>query len=686
MKKFVSLFVLILTALHSVAQSGISDGKFVYDLALFAASDTREAIIVGVAPGFTPSGVLAFPDSVAYGGKNYAVVMLGEGDYGEEYPSVIDGYDGVTEVRIPANIRSIANKEFVNCHNIARFVVSSKNKNYKADNGSLIERAYDDVWKFFRYPSAAAAPTFCVPKEYDEILAYAFAANTHLKTLQIVGDQYLWTGWQLGNRCIEAIDPSNHNRSYSFENGALYWWNTLESYCPGNVKEIFTPREGTTEISSGAFCEAPIRTIVIPEIIKSIGGGTYTFMNSDVENIEMPEGKRFINVGKAEFCGCRNLKSLPLGCNESGNLDIHTNAFLNCESLESLTIAPEIKNIEIWYRSFMNCRSLTEFPATSKMKIIRLDNYAFAGCESLTSFPFVCVQAIADEPSEGYQFAGSGLTQVNWPSALPIVPPGCFKDCKNLWKINLKMTTSKIRNSAFAGSGLQGLSMMGVTDYYGYAFSGCSQLRRIYFPINDQIKEVGYENIPFEAENAQVIVNNPNITGLDRQKSEHGASLYISMVRGGVKIGDGWNKVYVPGRASELYRNITTAQVAEMFSYDTYPGEGAVEISNLAPGVKIKSVIIEGQEAVCNGTRYSVDGLSLSGGKMNVTVNYTVANNVMTSTYEWVYAGIDDIVVSETEGEEIWYNLSGIIIDPAAATPGLYIKVKDGHSTKVVVK
>ncbi len=683
MKRITFLFALIISALQALSQTGFSDGKFIYDFAYFGTNTNREAIIVGTDPDFNPTGTLILPDSVKYAGKNYPVVMLGDGDYGEHYPAAIKDFDGITAVRIPVPLRSISNKEFANCPNIDHYEVAEGNTYYKTDNGSLIEYAYDDVWRFFRYPSAATAKTFCVPAIYEDILAYAFSANNHLKELQLVGNQYLWPGWQLGNRCIERIDPTNHQRNYTFENGALYWGFDLKSYCPGNVAETFTPREGTTEISMGAFCEAPIRTIIIPETITQLGD-KMTFMNSDIENLVLPPNQPLASVGQAEFAGCRNLKSMALGCNTSGVLRIYTNAFLDCESLETITLSDETKSIEIWYRAFMNCRSLLAFPATSKMKIIDCESYAFAGCESLTAFPFACLQEINDQASGGHQFEGSGLTQVNWPSALTTVPPACFKDCKNLGKVSLKMTTTKLGLSAFAGSGLTALSMMGVRNWYGNDFENCPDFMRLYFPATDSDKSVLYNNVPFTVDNAQVIVNNPNIEDLDNQKEEYGADLYLSMVKGGVKIGDGWKRVYVPGRCVDLYRNLTASEVVEMYSYDTFPEQGAVVIEALVPGVKIKSVTIEGSEALNDGNRYYVEGLTVSDDRMNVTVNYTVANNPMTSTYEWIYTGIEQLN-PDADTEEIWYNLSGLRIDKNRAVPGIYIVVKNGQPTKVLV-
>lgn len=667
-----------------LAEMNVRDGNFVYEITQFAGRPDREAIITGLAEDYDPQGEFAIPSEMTYQGKKYAVVGLGLGDFSshEADSPVVGCYPGITSVRIPASVRFIADHEFSGCPNIEEYIVEDGNPEYRTIDGSLIEHHWEDHWTFFRYPSARKDRTFCVPAETDYIGIWAFAANNHLKVLQIVGEQTLETGWQLGNRCIESIDCSNHTPPYKMDGGALYWGASLKTYCPGNAAGTFTPREGTSLIESGAFCEAPINRIVIPNSVTSIGSHRL-YENSDIESIVMPEGVKIVHVGDHMFTNCRNLKTVDLGCNASGHLTVGEMAFAGCESLDHITLSEDTKTIRLYYYAFMNCKSLAEFPATSKMKIAELYGYAFRGCEKMTSFPFISLEDI--DTNTGYQFAGSGLTLVNWPSALTTVPHGCFKDCKDLAKVSLKMNTLTLGREAFAGCGLEALSLMGVKYYEYNTFSNCPNLHRIYFPANDRIATASYWNIPFIAPDAQVIVNNPIFDGYDRQMAEYPASLYLSMVGGGVKIGDNWTEVWVLGRAGALYRNLTSAPVHEMFSYDTVAKDAAVIIGNLAPGVKITSVEIEGVEAAYADGRYTAEGVSVSGDKMNVKVNYTVQRNPMTSTYEWVYDesnGIDDLEADETHVEQ-WYSLSGMPVNPEEMPSGVYIRVRDGKAQKV---
>lgn len=686
-RKLLVTVVLLLSALPlslNAAVQSVEIGDFVYDLVTYVATSGNEAVIVGLRPGYQPSGTLRIPSSVEYEGQTYSVVGIGWGDWSshEMDSPAIDACQGITSVYIPKTIEFIADHEFASCPNIEKYIVEDGNKYYKTIDGSLIELHSNDVCYFFRYPSAATAHTFVVPSSTTYISPWAFSSNTHLKTLYIVGEQTLATGWQLGNRSITEIDASNHQPKYTMEDGALYSDTRLITYCPGNENDSFTPREGTNNIGPGAFCNAPLRHVTIPESVISFASN-WTFRGSDIETLTML-ATCDSGVGRQEFRDCTNLKELTVGPDDNGMVDIGESAFAGCYNLEKVNLAPGVRKLSIGEYAFYDCQSFEGLPLTSTMKVDKLKGYAFYGCGAMTSFSFTTLNSI-DEL--GYQFAGTGLTQVNWPSALTSVPQGCFQNCRDLIKVSLKMTTSKIGRYAFAGSGLTAISMMGANSYYSESFLDCPALNRIYFPLNDNATSMVYWSIPFITGNSHVIVNNPKITDLSRQMASTSTTLYISAVTGGVSIGNGWKELYVPGRAAQLYSNITSSPVKEMYSYETYPEDGAVAISNLIPGIKITSVTIEGVETTLENGRYVAPGVSIQGDEMHVVVNYTVSGNPMTSTYRYAYAGLDDLHSDpEKSVAEKWYNLNGLEVDREHLSPGIYVIIRDGKASKTVVK
>lgn len=684
--KIVILSAALLCGFYASPQE-ITVGNIQYDVVQFVGYPTKEAVVIGFRDGYTPTGALSFPTTIPYEGSQIPVVGLGYSSFAgqQTLQPVVGNFDGITSVRIPRHMRFIGDNEFIGCPSITSYEVEAGSEDFKSVNGALCEAIVFDEnrWRLFRYPSGKTSPTYAVPAEAESVCMAAFASNKSLRKVYLSGTQALRDGWQIDNKSIQEIDCSNHRQYRVGDDGAIYWGQDLEAVCPGRSYDTFTVPETVRYVGSGAFCNSSVRKIVIPADVEWFTG-TWTYGYSDVEEIEYSCPTPY-DIGESCFRGCRNLKSFSLGASSSGLLDLGYCCFMDCESLTTLTISPEVKTLKLRAWAFDGCRSLTAFPLTSKMKIPTLGERAFAGCESMESFLF---STVGEFQESGYQFAGSGLKQAHWPTGIKHVPRGCFSDCKNLTKVNLKMTTTDLNSEAFKGSGLVALNLAGVEWYYGNTFNDCPDLMRLYFPAHEE-GTVRYNPVAFKPEGSQVIVNNPSIRHLEYQTKEmsENVSLYLSAVNGGMEIGDGWQTVYVPGRCAGLYRQLTPNPVEEMFSYDTYPQEGAVAVKALVAGVRVTSVTIEGKETTLVNGKFVAEGVTVPDDRMNVTVNYTVGGNPMTSTYEYAYSDAPTIG-EDLSGEQPseWYTLQGARVSGDNLPTGIYIRRQGDRTEKIHIR
>lgn len=619
--------------------------KYTYEITRFWGSGVNgdtQAMIVGIASGENVCGDVVIPDSITYNGERYPVVGVGEGDFS----GILEGKNPafyknsqITSVTFPSTIRFIGSNEFLDCQNIENYYVAPDSKHFTAEDGILYELnySYDQekiTYELFRYPSARRTTTLAVPGKASTIGAGAFAANNHLRVIILSGDQSLNTRWQLGNKTIENVDCKSSTHYSQPEDGVLIMGNTFKGVCPAFNRASYTIPETIRYISEGAFCESPIREIIIPETVTN-PLSQYEFMNSAVERINF-QGNLPYDIPQGCFINAASLTSLSLQGDTNGKLWLSSSCFLGCKSLESITFQNNIKTIKIGRQAFMGCINLKEFPVTAGMKISELNSYAFKGCRSLTNFSLAGVDEIESVP--GYQFEESGLTYVNWPSHITKVPYGCFRNCRDLTKVNLKMTTTDISSDAFSGSGLTAISMMGVEWYAHTAFYNCPNLSRVYFPINER-QYVNYRDLEFIPESSEVIVNNPNIRNLDNQSPSDRSEvkLYTSIFSPLSKVGDSWACVYVAGGAKEIYKSLTASEVREMYRYTTDKANSRVRISDAAPGVKLTGVVIEGVAAELKDGWWQADCQPSEGIRMNVSVNYTVYGNPMTTNYEYQF-------------------------------------------------
>lgn len=629
--------------------TSVNIGSYTYKITRFWGSGQNgetQAMITGIAPGKKIIGDIIIPDTIVYNGKSYPVVGIGEGDFSgilEGESPVFYNNDMLTSVTLPSTIRFIGSNEFIGCHNITGYRVLPGNKDFCEEDGSLYKKNYtsDEAkvsWKLCKFPSARKVSTLVIPSKAYNVGAGAFAANDHIKILILSGDQILDSKWQLGNKTIENVDCKSSKIYSSPEKGVIIYGNMFIGVCPGLKRESYTIPEGYKYIDDGAFCESQIQEVTFPKSMPD-PLDAYLFMNSAIKKINF-SGEVPNTVGEGCFINATQLTEINLQGNSGGRLEFSTSAFFNCSSLVNVNLSENVTSILFHRHAFQGCSALKEFPLTSKMTVAELNSYAFAGCSSLTSFSFSRVKQIEDLP--GYEFKGTGLTYVNWPSNLAEIPYGCFKDCKDLVKINLKMTTESIREIAFAGSGLTAVSLMGVNSYYTSSFVMCDNLSRIYFPFNDS-STVRYQSFDFKPASCEVIVNNPNLERLSDQAKckDVDVKLYISSFSPDLPkttIGDNWKSVYVPGGAKNIYSSLTNSEVKEMYSYQTSKNESKVRLASLAEGVRITGVIIEGKEAnLVDGWWQTDSQPSDEEYKMNVMVNYTVYNNPMTTTYEYIF-------------------------------------------------
>jgi hypothetical protein len=695
-KTLLAFFAAAMSLFCAPHASAVVIGDFDYSITYFVGYDGPQAVVQGLREGYNPTGALVIPDYVEYEGEQVEVVGLGWFDFTQHEGDdpVIYNCEGITSVTLPASLRILGSNEFVGCPNIKEYKVKAGSRHFKSMDGLLCKAvSYDeDRWELFRYPSGRTDVSFALPVSLESICMGAFASNKYVRKLFLSGSQILEPGWQYDNHTIESIDCSSHNKYSIGDDGAVYYRKGLVALLPGVEYDKFAVSGTLTSVSSGAFCSSNVKTISWSDKLKGIAG-KYMFMGSSVETINF-KGEAPEVIGMMAFYDCRNLKSIRIGMESDATLTIYESAFRGCESLESVETPEGLKSIDFWHNAFNGCRSLSTFTIDPKAKIEELPVKVFYGCESLESFSFVNVKGLN---KQGYQFAGSGLTIVRWPTTLVDIPEGCFADCKKLAKLELKDNTEDIYSYAFARSGLTAVSMRGTEWFATTAFMDCPNLMRIYYPANDR-SVVTYTGITFLPDNAQVIINNPKVSDIRRQKDYRmdNVSLYMSMETPGQDIGSGWQRVCAPGRYGSIYRGVTTSPVEEMYYYATYPEEKAVEVTSLMPEVKIKGVTIEGVEAVLTDGKWVAEDAVISDRNMNVTVSYTVSNNPMTTTYEYTYTGVNltesetDIEIAANEGGHIiltgetgWrvYTTSGLMllsghgdeIDLRAATPGIYI-------------
>lgn len=248
-------------------------------------------------------------------------------------------------------------------------------------------------------------------------------------------------------------------------------------------------------ISSAAFFESQLETVVLPDSITEIGD--YAFEDSEsLQSVTLPKGLTSIPIfmfegcsslasiaipdsvtyiGNSAFAYCTSLTSVELPENLTS---IDSDAFSNCTSLASIDIPRNVSSIAD--HVFENCKALESITLPDGLTTI--ESFTFNNCTSLESVQFPSTLITIS----GSAFSNCGsLEVVDIPSGVTTIGADAFRNCTALSSITLPENVTNIGAQAFGGcSSMIGITVLSTTPpaLSETAFSDCNAIRMICVP------------------------------------------------------------------------------------------------------------------------------------------------------------------------------------------------------------
>lgn len=401
MKKQPSLKRLFLSAMFVlVALAGMAQTTFaVGDLNYRVNDDGVSVTVTGHVNGTSATGELIIPESVSYGGSDYAVTVIGDNAFNA--CTYLNG-----DLVIPNSVVSIGESAFYYCYGFMGTLTLS----------DALETIGDNAFLYCTYMNG----TLTLPNSLISIGAAAFAYC------------YGFTGDLVIPDAVTFIGESAFQICSGF-NGTLTLGKTL------------------THIGDYAFnsCDGLTGTLFIPSCVESLGGNTFGYCAFDgiVVNAEnsVYDSRNDCNaiittstnalitgcrstvipntvtaIGDNAFRGCNGLTSIHIPHSVT---HIGENAFAFCFDLAGDLVIPNAVDT-IGASAFFQCESLNGALVIGE-SVAYIGDMAFRNCSAVTE----AVTLAVTPPTLGDEFGGMAFAYFGDPSLT--VPCGCEEAYQN---------------------------------------------------------------------------------------------------------------------------------------------------------------------------------------------------------------------------------------------------------------
>ena len=361
----------------------------------------------------------------------------------------------LTSVTIPASVTSIGERAFYNCTELEEVYITDiaawcnivfkdtySNPLFYAGklylNGELITELVipDGITeiKAYSFYNCRNLASVIIPEGVTSIGAEAFY-DCNLLTSITIGSDVTEIGDAAFNGCNKLIEVCNLSNLNVTEGDSSY------GYVSMYAKNVYTSESGLTKLSTTK-------------------DGFIVYADEETQEYYL--------MG---YVGDDTTITLPDSIN-GYSYEIYQFAFINCSSIESITISNKVTSIG--WQAFYGCSSLTRINIPDSVTYI--DFQAFANCISLTDV-----------------LIGSGITSVH---------NYVFENCSSLERVTIANGTTIIGKYMFMGcTSLENIIIPeSVTNIGNSAFSNCTSLKVLYYGSTED----KWENIVLGSSNSSL--------------------------------------------------------------------------------------------------------------------------------------------------------------------------------------
>lgn len=337
------------------------------------------------------------------------------------------GCAALTSVNIPTRVVTIGNNSFDGCASLAQLTMPEPLATigeYAFRNSGLtgitFQRNLTIIGKY-AFDGCKDLVSINFPANVTEIKEYTFNDCVKLKNIE------------LPNGLIYIKD-------YAFNGCASLGKVTIpggvQNISPGAFKnsgltEVIL-KEGVMSLSNNSFDGCLLlKKVTFPTTMKTIGG----FSNTGIKEIAFAEGATPEAISDYAFLNCDSLSTITL---PNSIKSLGTGAFYDCDTLKTVKLPTGITKIA--KQAFYHCGFLQSI--TIPQSVTEIGAEAFAACSKLTAISLPSALTTIGIAS----FHSTGLTSITLPEGMTTIEPGTFGKSK-LKSIKLSKSLKQITSN-----------------------------------------------------------------------------------------------------------------------------------------------------------------------------------------------------------------------------------------------
>lgn len=418
----------------------------------------------------------------------------------------------ITELRIPASVRTIADMAFFELPKLSSVVFA---------DGSLLDSVGAQA-----FSNCPLLQSVNLPDSVTTLGEAVFAYDGNLKSANIPS-KVTDIPAKLFDGCINLTGATIPGSVMSIGERAFannIKMTTIEipasvmnigasafEGCSGATSIVFAAGSGITALGEDMTGKANIfkdtssaTTVVLPDGLESIGG--HAFENCGVTELTLPSA--LIEIGVYAFANCDALEAVTIS-SEVNYLGDY--AFFDCDNMLDATLSFGVEYLGTLVFGCCEKLQTAYIPAT----VVHIGSNPFAGCIAagdvvvdpdneflvvedgilydlsktiLYSYPMSRTDETFTIPSKVTSvapgaFAGSQLKSITYPKRLGAIQPYTFAYCSKLTDVTIESGVSAIGDGAFRGcASLNNVTIPASASQLGnYAFADCSKLNNFTF-------------------------------------------------------------------------------------------------------------------------------------------------------------------------------------------------------------